>query len=302
MPRTTFFNKDILKKIIKNESPPCVKENFLSKEECKYFLNLFQKMSNKSIGENRFVNREESTKIFFDFNMNKKTKNLKKKIQDELGDFFLNDISPHLTTSRYPLRLHVDTGNNPKEIIDKNVLIPLEILYDKTKKKHKVPNTIIFENKWYGRSALFTKLKDKNTDFIIKDRNNKFVDIVDIQDFYKSIQNLDEINFIYHKKEFFITEIFKEYILKLCKMKRFNVRTNKHIISKVKFNKEDYNKYLSHQPYEDCTGLKIDKVMPSKVGSLIYWDRTRIHSADNFLKNNILSKTFIAFFTSKNKT
>jgi|TARA_B110000037_G_C17024639_1_gene466836 hypothetical protein len=296
-----FFNKKIHEKIIENESPTVVKENFLSKKECKYFLNLFRKMPHKSIGKNKFVDREESTKIFFDFNMNKKTKSLKKKIQDELGDFFLNDVSAHLTTSRYPLRLHVDTGNNRKEIIDKNVLIPLEILYDKTKKKHKPPNSIIFENKWYGQSAIFTKLKDKNTDFIIKDRNNKFVDIVDIQDFYKNIQNLDEINFTYHKKLFFINKMFKEYILRLCKMKRFNVRTDKHIINKVKFNKKDYNKYLSHQPYEDCTGLKINKVIPSKVGSLIYWDRTRIHSSDNFLKNNVTSKTFIAFFTSKNK-
>ena len=58
---------------------------------------------------------------------------------------------------------------------------------------------------------------------------------------------------------------------------------------------------MTHQPYEDCESLKIDKVMSWDVGSLIYWDRTRIHSSDNFLKNNVISKTCIAIFTSKNK-
>lgn len=298
---SNFFHKNTLKKIIEHESPPTIKENFLSKDECKYFLNLFRKMRIKSVGKSKFVNREESTKIFFDFNMNKKTKNLREKIEDVIGEFFVNDFQPHLITSRFPLRLHIDSGKNPKEIIYKNVVIPVEIIYDKTKKKNKEPNTIVFENKWYGESALFTKIKNKNTDFIIKDINDKFVDIEDIQDFNHSIQLLDEVNFTYYKKNFFINKRFKEYIEKLCKMKRFNIRTNKHIFNKKKFDKKDYAKYMSHQPYEDCTSLKIDKAIPWKIGSLAYWDRTRIHSSDNFLKNNVLSKTLIALFTSKNK-
>ena len=67
------------------------------------------------------------------------------------------------------------------------------------------------------------------------------------------------------------------------------------------FDKELYNKYLSHQPYEDCKSLEIDKVVETKIGSLIYWDRVRIHSSDNFMKNNVKSKTLLAFFTSKNR-
>ena len=136
---SNFFHKNTLKKIIEHESPPTIKENFLSKDECKYFLNLFRKMRIKSVGKSKFVNREESTKIFFDFNMNKKTKNLREKIEDVIGEFFVNDFQPHLITSRFPLRLHIDSGKNPKEIIYKNVVIPVEIIYDKTKKKIKNP-------------------------------------------------------------------------------------------------------------------------------------------------------------------
>ena len=88
----------------------------------------------------------------------------------------------------------------------------------------------------------------------------------------------------------------------LSKTKRYNIRTDKHIINKTNFDKNIYEKYMSHQPYEDCQGLELDKALEWNVGNLIYWDRIRIHSSDNFLKNNIFSKTAIALFTSKTRT
>ena len=69
------------------------------------------------------------------------------------------------------------------------------------------------------------------------------------------------------KYEFFINRrLSRDYIERLCKMKRFNIRTDKHIVD----NKKDYENYMSHQPYEDCTILKIDKVIPLKIASLAY--------------------------------
>ena len=50
---------------------------------------------------------------------------------------------------------------------------------------------------------------------------------------------------------------------------------------------------------KDLQSLEIFKVLEWNVGDLIYWDRTLIHASDNFLKNDIESKTFIAFFSSK---
>ena len=83
--------------------------------------------------------------------------------------------------------------------------------------------------------------------------------------------------------------------------KRYNIRTDKHIINNLAFDLDDYEKYMTHQPYGDCSSLEIDKVMPWKIGSLFTWDRSRIHCSDNFLINNVVSKTCLTLFTSKTK-
>ena len=297
----SFFEPDVLKKIKDNESGVNIVDNFLSKDECNEFLDYFRNLKNKSVGKSQSVEREESTKIFFDFEQSEKLLNLKKRIEEKVGEFYVNDFQPHIITSRYPLRLHADTGKNPKDIIFKNIIVPLEINYNKDVKEKKPPNTIIFKNKWYDQSALFTQNIGKDYDFIIKDKNGKFVDILDINDFYGKILNLNDEEISYKKSNFFVDEKFKKYIESLTKSKRYNIRTNKHIVNDKDFNINDYNKFMSHQPYEDCKSLEIDKVIEWKIGSLVYWDRSRIHSSDNFLINNVLNKTPLAMFTSKTK-
>ncbi|PDH19049.1 MAG: hypothetical protein CNA95_00120 [Pelagibacterales bacterium MED-G41] len=298
---SSFFDENILEKIKKHETGVNVVENFLTKNECDELLDYFRNLKNKSVGKSQSVEREESTKIFFDFEQSERLLNLKKRIEEKVGEFFVNDFQPHIITSRYPLRLHADTGKNPKDVIFKNIIIPLEIVYNENSKSKKPPNTIIFKNKWYNESALFTQNIGKDYDFIIKDKNGNFVDILDINDFYKNIVNLDNQETIYKNSSFHVDEKFKKYIESLTKSKRYNIRTNKHMVNDLNFNEEDYRKYMSHQPYEDCKSLEIDKVVEWKIGSLIYWDRSRIHSSDNFLINNVLNKTPLAMFTSKIK-
>ena len=298
---SSFFDENILEKIKKHETGVNVVENFLTKNECDELLDYFRNLKNKSVGKSQSVEREESTKIFFDFEQSERLLNLKKRIEEKVGEFFVNDFQPHIITSRYPLRLHADTGKNPKDVIFKNIIIPLEIVYNENSKSKKPPNTIIFKNKWYNESALFTQNIGKDYDFIIKDKNGNFVDILDINDFYKNIVDLDNQETIYKNSSFHVDEKFKKYIESLTKSKRYNIRTNKHMVNDLNFNEEDYRKYMSHQPYEDCKSLEIDKVVEWKIGSLIYWDRSRIHCSDNFLINNVLNKTPLAMFTSKIK-
>ena len=298
---SSFFSEKILKQIKSNESDTVEINNFLSKQECDYFLDYFTNLKNKSIGKSQFIEREESSKIFFKLDQSKELKELKEKIENQLGEFYVNDFQPHLITSRYPLRLHVDTGKNPNDLIFKNVIIPINIEYDLTADTYSAPNTIIFKNRWYNRSALFTKFTDNDKDFIIKDKNGKFVDIINIDNFYQNIKNVKIDNINYEGFDFKINDRFKDYIKRLTEVKRYNLRTDKHIINNIEFDKELYNKYLTHQPYEDCKSLEIDKIVETKIGSLIYWDRVRIHSSDNFMKNNVKSKTLLAFFTSKTK-
>ena len=112
------------------------------------------------------VERDESTKISFNFNDHKILKNIESKVKSLIGDFYVHDFKPHFHISRYPLRIHADTGKNPNDIIFKNVLIPLEI---KSKNKSLV-HTIIFKNKWFDQSALFTTKTNKSFDHVIKDK------------------------------------------------------------------------------------------------------------------------------------
>ena len=177
----------------------------------------------------------------------------------------------------------------------------MEIVYKPEAKSSKPPNTIIFKNKWFDQSALFSSNINSNTDFIIKDKSKNFIDIMDINDFYNELLKYNNSNMSYKGNVFFVDESFKNYIEYLTKSKRYNQRTNKHIISDKKFDMRHYENYMSHQPYNDLQSLEIDRVIEWKIGDLVYWDRCRIHSSDNFLKNNVLYKTPLAMFTSKKK-
>lgn len=296
-----FFKIDVLNKIKNLETGVNCVEKFISKNEAEEILDYLRNLKNKSVGKSKAVEREESTKIFFDFNQTQKLKNLKKRIEEVIGEFYVNDFQPHIITSRYPLRLHADTGKNPNDIIYKNVIIPMEIVYKPEAKSSKPPNTIIFKNKWFDQSALFSSNINSNTDFIIKDKSKNFIDIMDINDFYNELLKYNNSDMSYKGNVFFVDESFKNYIEYLTKSKRYNQRTNKHIISDKKFDMRHYENYMSHQPYNDLQSLEIDRVIEWKIGDLVYWDRCRIHSSDNFLKNNVLYKTPLAMFTSKKK-
>ena len=288
-----FFNKETLEIIKKNESKPKKIKNFVTKEFCNELMDYRKSISKK------MVDREESTKVPFEFETNSLTKELKNEMQKLVGDFSVKDFEPHFITTRYPLRLHADTGKDPNDAIFKNIVVPLEVNYKEEKYKKNYSHTVIFKNKWYDRSALFTTKTSKNYDFIIKDQKGEFIDIIDIHDFKEKIKKYSNEVIEYHNAKFFVDPFFKNYIDTLSKTKRYNQRTARHIKSDNNFNIGEYDKYMSHQPYEDCKGLEIDEALSWEPGSLLTWDRVRIHASDNFLKNGISSKTCIALFTSK---
>ena len=288
-----FFKPDVLDKIKSNETSPKKIDNFLNQDTVKEILEF------KYNASKRMVDREESTKIPFDWKDSSMLINLKKKIQDQTGDFEVKDFEPHFITTRFPLRLHADTGKDPTDIIFKNIVVPLEIKYNNDEIKNK-SHTIIFKNKWYFRSALFTTQTKNDHDFIIKDYGGNFVDIIDIHDFKKEVDLRKNNEFLMYKnKNFLVDQTFKDYITMLSKTKRYNLRTSAHITNNNNFNNDDYEKYMTHQPFEDCKSLRIDQALSWEPGCLLFWDRVRIHSSDNFLKNGIESKTCIALFTSK---
>ena len=65
--------------------------NFLSDEEVKTILEYMNTL------KNNMVERDESTKISFNFNDHKILKNIESKVKSLIGDFYVHDFKPIFT-------------------------------------------------------------------------------------------------------------------------------------------------------------------------------------------------------------
>ena len=138
-----------LDKIKSLESPP-KKVNIFSEKEIKMMQELYAILPEAVFNKKQNVRKKgwianynkELDKIYFD------------KIKDVLGDFKMDTLKDKTGKYYYglfhesfsPLSLHVDSGFNEEDIIFKQVITPLSSFGD----------TIVFKNKWYGRSTSFT--------------------------------------------------------------------------------------------------------------------------------------------------
>lgn len=241
------------------------------------------------------VDRADSKKASFSFKENAHFIKLEKILKEFLGDLYINDFKPHFITSRFPLRIHADSGKDPDDIIGQNILIPINI-YPKNKPAH----TVIFKNRWYGPAAYFFSKKSEGQDHIFKDINNKFIDVPDVSIFNEIIIDTENQNILKFKGgEFLINNSFRDEVSKLLNISRYGIRTNKHISSGKEFDKKIYNQYLSHQPYEDLRDLEIHTIYKWNLGDILTWDRSLIHSSDNYLINGVDHKICIPISTSK---
>ena len=159
------------------------------------------------------------------------------KLKEVLGDFKMdnlkdekgNDFFGILHESFSPLKLHVDSGFRKEDIIYKQVVTPLS----------NYGETIIFKNKWYGKSTTFT---------------------IDEED------------------------------LKFNPGLGQNDRSNKHL-GENEFDKDIYNKYLTHIDYDNLKGLELESIYKWKVGESLIMDRTHIHSSSSNIKDKKLGLT-----------
>lgn len=299
-----FFKESILKKIKENETKPIIIKNFLTQKE----INQLIKIESNST---YFVDRDDGRKRSLGLIGNKPIRNInrwhptiKKILANKIKKIFpktyipKDEFPPHFFFTKYPTRLHADTGVNSKAIIYKQILIPLLSVPN-----NKAVRTIIFKEKWYGQASFFKKKIEKKNekDFFLQDTKNNLIKIDNIKIFYKNIKNLNGF-YKYKNKYFFkIDKLFKKKIIQILKKKSYNVTTNQHIKKNQKFNLKYYKKYLSHQSIDDFKGLTIDLNYKWKPGEALIWDRTRIHSSDNYLINGVKKKLAIAiFFNMKN--
>ena len=142
-----------LDKIKNYESPPKI-VNIFSEKEIKMIQELYADLPERVFNKKQNIRKKtwiqnynkELDKIYFD------------KLKDVLGDFKMDTLKSETGDDYYglfhesfsPLPLHVDSGFDEKDIIYKQAVTPLSPFGD----------TVVFKNKWYGRSTSFTINQD----------------------------------------------------------------------------------------------------------------------------------------------
>ena len=138
-----------LDKIKSYESSPKI-VNIFSPKEIEMIQQLYADLPERIFNKKQNIRKKtwkqnynkELDKIYFD------------KLKDVLGDFKMDTLKSETGEDFYglfhesfsPLTLHVDSGFIEKDIIYKQVVTPLSSFGD----------TVVFKNKWYGRSTSFT--------------------------------------------------------------------------------------------------------------------------------------------------
>ena len=77
-----------------------------------------------------------------------------------------------------------------------------------------------------------------------------------------------------------------------------NFRSSEHLemYEKKLFKKEDHEKYLKHEKIENLSGLEIDLVYKWELGSMLIFDRTRLHCSSPLIEGK---KIGLTTFTKK---
>ena len=77
-----------------------------------------------------------------------------------------------------------------------------------------------------------------------------------------------------------------------------NIRSSEHlkIYEKKNFDKEHHEKYLKHENIENLAGLEIDMVYEWEIGSMLIFDRTRLHCSSSIIEGK---KIGLTTFTKK---
>jgi hypothetical protein len=72
-----------------------------------------------------------------------------------------------------------------------------------------------------------------------------------------------------------------------------NSRSSEHLklYENKPFNKYDYDKYLKHEKMENLVGLEVDVVYEWELGSMLIFDRTRLHCASSLIEGKKLGLT-----------
>ena len=147
------MKRKYLEKIKSLESTP-KKVSIFSEKEIEMIKEHYNKLPESTFNKKQNVRKKawiqnynkELDKIYFN------------RLKDVIGEFKMDTLKSDTGEDHYglfhesfsPLKLHVDSGFQEKDIIFKQVVTPLSS-----------GETVIFKNKWYGKSTSFTIDKDE---------------------------------------------------------------------------------------------------------------------------------------------
>ena len=143
------MNKEHINEIKKNQGPPKVVKLF-SDKEIKNILELYN-----SLPITKHNKKQNIIKKRWLQNYNKSLDKLYfTKLSEVLGEFQMDNLQSENGDDFYglfhesfsPLTLHVDSGFDEEALIFKQVVTPLSPFGD----------TVVFKNRWYGKSTSFT--------------------------------------------------------------------------------------------------------------------------------------------------
>ncbi len=285
----SIFSESSIAKMKSLSSEPSIYESVFSNSEIEELIAI-----ESSSSGNVMVDRADSRKTEVDWSTRAKEIVMPKLKKIFNRDVIIGDFPAHFIINRYPLRVHCDMGKDPDVIPYKNILIPLSVTGPSE------THTILFNRRWHDVGSLFVsqdRVTGGSNDYTFKDKNGKFIYVPDSEEFVNKLKQNTNKDVEYLGGTFSASESTIGEIEALLGQKRYQQRTSGHITSDRSFNREDYEKYLTHQPYEDLTSLSIRKVIPWTVGNVITFDRSILHCASNFLEQDIKEKMALVMFT-----
>jgi len=222
-----------IEKIKKNESKPRVIKNIFNNKEIEKFTTLYNELpitvhnKKQNVIKKRWLIEygKELEEIFYN------------KLKSEIGDFKYdnlktedgNEILGLFQESYNPIGLHIDGGFNFEDLIYKQSLIPLT----------PVGSTVIFKNRFYGKSTNFTtdegELKTKDLKYGQNKRSSEHLDMYTKKDFDRNIHK----KFLIHEdiknlKGLEVAMIYKWELGDLLVFDRTNLHCSSSNINKKK--------------------------------------------------------------------
>ena len=192
--------------------------------------------------------------------------------------------------SNFLTRLHTDTDNGDQKRIGKNIIIPLEV--------NTHASTAVFDNKWFGPAAKFTKIKIPQYEYTINNLNNQPIQLENICLLHNAMKESNAPITKYQGHQFSSTSDDIAWLSDLInKRHKTDLRVSDYTgitnLNNNDFPNDFHEKWLKHIPIETLHGLSIPEIAEWCVGDVISFDRQYLHSGTSCSKQ----KTFLAVFT-----